>query len=47
MVNFALTSFASQLERRLRKSKKSTGAVVEGDVAEVDAGGAAGVGKAP
>ncbi|MER6257651.1 amino acid ABC transporter permease [Streptomyces sp. NPDC001584] len=47
VVNFALTTFASQLEGRLRKSKKSTGAVVEGDVAEVDAGGAAGVGKAP
>ncbi|MEU9143510.1 amino acid ABC transporter permease [Streptomyces sp. NPDC048349] len=46
-VNFALTTFASWLEKRLRKSKKGTGAVVEGDVAEVDAGGAAGVGKAP
>ncbi|MER8094881.1 amino acid ABC transporter permease [Streptomyces goshikiensis] len=46
-VNFALTTFASWLERTLRGSKKSTGAVVEGDVAEVDAGGAAGVGKAP
>ncbi|MFF4445857.1 amino acid ABC transporter permease [Streptomyces sp. NPDC001502] len=47
VVNFVLTTFASQLEGRLRKSKKGTGAVVEGDVAEVDAGGAAGVGKAP
>ncbi len=28
VVNFALTSFASQLEGRLRKSKKSTGAVL-------------------
>lgn len=28
LVNFALTSFASWLERRLRKSTKSTGAVV-------------------
>ncbi|MGW9074997.1 amino acid ABC transporter permease [Streptomyces yangpuensis] len=47
VVNFALTTLASRLEKRLRKSKKGTGAVVEGDVAEVDAGGAAGVGKAP
>ncbi|MGW7451931.1 amino acid ABC transporter permease [Streptomyces sp. NPDC054787] len=46
-VNFALTTLASWLEGRLRKSKKGTGAVVAGDVAEVDAGGAAGVGKAP
>ncbi|MFB6824048.1 amino acid ABC transporter permease [Streptomyces virginiae] len=46
-VNFTLTTLASWLERRLRQSKKGTGAVVEGDVAEVDAGGAAGVGKAP
>ncbi|MFD8416337.1 MULTISPECIES: amino acid ABC transporter permease [unclassified Streptomyces] len=46
-VNFALTALASFMEKRLRKSKKGTGAVVEGDVAEVDAGGAAGVGKAP
>ncbi|MFE3788581.1 amino acid ABC transporter permease [Streptomyces goshikiensis] len=45
-VNFALTTFASWLERTLRGSKKGTGAVV-GGVAEVDAGGAAGVGKAP
>ncbi|MFE3995617.1 amino acid ABC transporter permease [Streptomyces goshikiensis] len=46
-VNFALTTFASWLERTLRGSKRGTGAIVEGDVAEVDAGGAAGVGKAP
>ncbi|MCC0095541.1 MULTISPECIES: amino acid ABC transporter permease [Streptomyces] len=46
-VNFALTTFASWLEGRLRKSQKGTGAVVAGDVAEVDAGGAAGVGEAP
>ncbi len=46
-VNFALTALASWLEQRLRKSKRGTGAVVEGDVAEVDAGGAVGVGKAP
>ncbi|MBT2457076.1 amino acid ABC transporter permease [Streptomyces sp. ISL-86] len=47
VVNFALTTFASWLESRLRKSTKGTGAVVAGDVAEVDAGGAAGVGEAP
>jgi glutamate transport system permease protein len=46
-VNFALTTLASWLEKRLRRSKKGTGTVVEADVAEVDAGGAAGVGKAP
>ncbi|MFE5539180.1 amino acid ABC transporter permease [Streptomyces sp. NPDC056492] len=46
-VNFALTTFASWLEGRLRKSRKGTGSVVAGDVAEVDAGGAAGVGQAP
>ncbi|MFD0272266.1 amino acid ABC transporter permease [Streptomyces sp. NPDC127106] len=46
-VNFALTGLASFLEKRLRQSKKGTGAVVEAEVAEVDAGGAAGVGKAP
>ena len=27
-INFALTTFASWLERRLRRSKKSTGAVL-------------------
>ncbi|WP_266997323.1 amino acid ABC transporter permease [Streptomyces sp. NBC_00354] len=47
VVNSALTTFASWIEGRLRKSKKGTGAVVAGDVAEVDAGGAAGVGEAP
>ncbi|MFJ3205379.1 amino acid ABC transporter permease [Streptomyces sp. NPDC086989] len=46
-VNFTLTTVASWLEGRLRKSQKGTGAVVAGDVAEVDAGGAAGVGAAP
>ncbi|MEU9237164.1 amino acid ABC transporter permease [Streptomyces subrutilus] len=46
-VNFALTTLASWLEKRLRQSKRGTGSVLEGDVAEVDAGGAAGVGKAP
>ncbi|MFD6969899.1 amino acid ABC transporter permease [Streptomyces sp. NPDC059979] len=34
VVNFALTTFASQLEGRLRKSKKSTGAVLGTD--EID-----------
>ncbi|MCK8435623.1 amino acid ABC transporter permease [Streptomyces sp. D2-8] len=33
-LNFALTSFASWLERRLRQAKKSTGAVVGADAAE-------------
>ncbi|MEU7554415.1 amino acid ABC transporter permease [Streptomyces sp. NPDC044571] len=47
LVNFALTTFAAWLERQLRKSTKGSGAVVAGDVAEVDAGGAAGVGEAP
>ncbi|MET9885853.1 amino acid ABC transporter permease [Streptomyces sp. NPDC006430] len=47
VVNSALTTFASWIEGQLRKSKKGTGAVVAGDVAEVDAGGAAGVGEAP
>ncbi|KOY54483.1 MULTISPECIES: amino acid ABC transporter permease [unclassified Streptomyces] len=47
VVNFMLTTLASWIEGRLRKSKKGTGAVVAGDVAEVDAGGAAGVGEAP
>ncbi|MBT2451502.1 amino acid ABC transporter permease [Streptomyces sp. ISL-43] len=46
-VNFALTTLASGLESWQRKSKRGTGAVVAGDVAEVDAGGAAGVGEAP
>ncbi|MFJ3170680.1 amino acid ABC transporter permease [Streptomyces roseus] len=47
VVNFGLTTFASWVEGRMRKSKKGSGAVVTGDVAEVDAGGAAGVGQAP
>lgn len=34
VVNFGLTTFASQLEGRLRKSKKSTGAVLGTD--EID-----------
>ncbi|MGA4956259.1 amino acid ABC transporter permease [Streptomyces lavendulocolor] len=33
-LNFALTSFASWLERRLRRAKKSTGAVVRVDAVE-------------
>lgn len=40
LLNFALTSFASWLERRLRRSKKSTGAVLgAGDAAELNAPG--------
>ncbi|MEU6469883.1 amino acid ABC transporter permease [Streptomyces massasporeus] len=34
-LNFALTSFASWLERRLRRAKKSTGAVVAADDAQI------------
>ncbi|MGW6545529.1 amino acid ABC transporter permease [Streptomyces massasporeus] len=41
-LNFALTSFASWLERRLRRAKKSTGAVVGPNDAEV--AGTAGTG---
>jgi glutamate transport system permease protein len=41
-LNFALTSFASWLERRLRRAKKSTGAVVGADDAEI--AGTAGTG---
>ncbi|MEU9105082.1 amino acid ABC transporter permease [Streptomyces xanthophaeus] len=42
-VNFALTSFASWLEARLRKSKKGTGAVVGvNDVNDMATGGGAG-----
>ncbi|MER6914154.1 amino acid ABC transporter permease [Streptomyces sp. NPDC000594] len=40
LVNFALTSFASWIEGRIRRGKKSTGAVV--DLKTVDAGAAAG-----
>jgi glutamate transport system permease protein len=36
IVNFILTSFASWLERRLRRSKKSTGAVLGEDTVEVN-----------
>ncbi|MFJ3624241.1 amino acid ABC transporter permease [Streptomyces iakyrus] len=41
-LNFALTSFASWLERRLRQAKKSTGAVVGANDAEI--AGTAGTG---
>ncbi|MGC0337396.1 amino acid ABC transporter permease [Streptomyces sp. SLBN-8D4] len=36
IVNFLLTSFASWLEKRLRRSKKSTGAVLGEDTVEVN-----------
>ncbi|WP_020121833.1 amino acid ABC transporter permease [Streptomyces canus] len=36
VVNFLLTSFASWLEKRLRRSKKSTGAVLGEDTVEVN-----------
>ncbi|MEU3664057.1 amino acid ABC transporter permease [Streptomyces sp. NPDC032940] len=42
-LNFALTSFASWLERRLRRAKKSTGAVLKADD-QPNAGAAAGGG---
>ncbi|MFE0476407.1 amino acid ABC transporter permease [Streptomyces sp. NPDC058947] len=42
-LNFVLTSFASWLERRLRRAKKSTGAVVDADEAQaIGAGGTTG-----
>ncbi|MFH8418651.1 amino acid ABC transporter permease [Streptomyces collinus] len=44
-LNFVLTSFASWLELRLRRAKKSTGAVVEADEAQITRdGGTAGGG---
>ncbi|WP_395573413.1 amino acid ABC transporter permease [Streptomyces sp. BK79] len=43
-LNFALTSFASWLERRLRKAKKSTGAVLGADDNQPNAGAIAGGG---
>ncbi|MEV8128220.1 amino acid ABC transporter permease [Streptomyces sp. NPDC085944] len=43
-LNFALTSFASWLERRLRRAKKSTGAVLHAD--DVETADAGTVGKA-
>jgi glutamate transport system permease protein len=39
-INFALTSFASWLERRLRQGKKSTGAVLTADDNQPNAGAA-------
>ncbi|WP_108987446.1 amino acid ABC transporter permease [Streptomyces coelicoflavus] len=42
-LNFALTSFASWLERRLRRAKKSTGAVLSAD--DVETADAGNVGK--
>ncbi|MFF3555941.1 amino acid ABC transporter permease [Streptomyces tsukubensis] len=39
LLNFALTSFASWLEKRVRRGKKSTGAVVAQDGVEAGAGG--------
>ncbi|MFE5396667.1 amino acid ABC transporter permease [Streptomyces sp. NPDC056568] len=48
-LNFALTTFASWLERRLRRAKKSTGAVLKADdagMAGTGAGGAGGAGGA-
>jgi glutamate transport system permease protein len=43
-INFALTSFASWLERRLRRAKKSTGAVLTADDNQPNAGATAGGG---
>ncbi len=41
-INFALTSFASWLERRLRRAKKSTGAVLTADDNQPNAGAGTG-----
>ncbi|MFG3246140.1 amino acid ABC transporter permease [Streptomyces sp. NPDC048187] len=43
-LNFALTTFASWLERRLRRGKKSTGAVLKADDAGIPGGAATGAG---
>jgi glutamate transport system permease protein len=43
-LNFALTTFASWLERRLRRAKKSTGAVLKVDDAGTPGAPAAGTG---
>ncbi|MEU6909283.1 amino acid ABC transporter permease [Streptomyces coeruleorubidus] len=43
-LNFALTTFASWLERRLRRAKKSTGAVVGADEAQIAGGAGTGAG---
>ncbi|MFE2052263.1 amino acid ABC transporter permease [Streptomyces sp. NPDC059459] len=45
-LNFALTTFASWLERRLRRAKKSTGAVLKADDAGMAGTGATGAGGA-
>ncbi|MEV7417672.1 amino acid ABC transporter permease [Streptomyces sp. NPDC089919] len=45
LVNFALTSAAAWLERRLRRSKKSTGAVVGGESVEMAAGAPSATGE--
>ncbi|MFH8977595.1 amino acid ABC transporter permease [Streptomyces sp. NPDC017890] len=45
-LNFALTSFASWLERRLRRAKKSTGAVLKADDAGIAGTDATGTGGA-
>ncbi|WP_217246304.1 amino acid ABC transporter permease [Streptomyces sp. AC602_WCS936] len=45
-LNFALTSFASWLERRLRRGKKSTGAVLKADDAGIPGTSATGAGGA-
>ncbi|MCG8964798.1 amino acid ABC transporter permease [Streptomyces sp. CL12-4] len=44
-LNFALTTFASWLERRLRRAKKSTGAVLKADDNQPNAGAIAGGGR--
>ncbi|MEU0228302.1 amino acid ABC transporter permease [Streptomyces sp. NPDC006284] len=46
-LNFALTTFASWLEQRLRRAKKSTGAVLKADDAGMAGTGATGAGGAP
>ncbi|MER6326045.1 MULTISPECIES: amino acid ABC transporter permease [Streptomyces] len=43
-LNFTLTTFASWLERRLRRAKKSTGAVLKADDAGIPGGAATGAG---
>ncbi|WP_419998402.1 amino acid ABC transporter permease [Streptomyces boninensis] len=44
LLNFALTTFASWLEGRIRRGKKTTGAVVTGDLGEEAAAGGPGRG---
>ncbi|MFB7656108.1 MULTISPECIES: amino acid ABC transporter permease [unclassified Streptomyces] len=46
VLNFSLTSFASWLERRLRRAKKSTGAVLKADDAGIPGGAGTGAGGA-